>query len=96
MRKDIHYWCRACLTCATIHAGKAVRPPLAPIPVTGPFDRIGIDVLQFPKSKQGNKYAIVFIAYLTKWFEVFATPNQSALTIAKLLVEEIISRQAHD
>ena len=92
MRKDIHYWCRACLTCATRHTGRAIRPPLTPIPVSGPFDRIGVDVVQFPKSKRGNKYAIVFIDYLTKWVEVFATPDQSALTIAKLLVEEIISR----
>ena len=30
--------------------------------------------------------------YLTKWPEVFATPDQSALTIAKLLVEQILSR----
>ena len=92
MRKDINHWCRACLTCATRHTGKAVRPPLTPIPVSGPFDRIGVDVVQFPKSKRGNKYAIVFIDYLTKWVEVFATPDQTALTIAKLLVEEIISR----
>ena len=60
--------------------------------MSGPFDRIGVDVVQFPKSKRGNKYAIVFIDYLTKWVEVFATPNQTALTVAKLLVEEIISR----
>ena len=92
MRKDIHYWCRACLTCATRHTGRAIRPPLMPVPVSGPFDRIGVDVVQFPKSSRGNKYAIVFIDYLTKWVEVFATPDQSALTIAKLLVEEIISR----
>ena len=92
MRKDIQYWCRACLTCATRHIGRAIRPPLTPIPVSEPFDRIGVDVVQFPKSRRGNKYAIVFIDYLTKWVEVFATPDQSALTIAKLLVEEIISR----
>ena len=30
---------------------------------------------------------IVFIDYLTKWSEVFATSDQTALTIAKLLVE---------
>ena len=41
---------------------------------------------------QGNKYAIVFVDYLTKWVEVFPTPDQSALTIARLLVSEIISR----
>ena len=30
--------------------------------------------------------------YLTKWPEVFAVPDQSAATIAKLLVEEVVSR----
>ena len=53
-----------------------------PIPVSGPFDRIGVDVVRFPKSARGNKYAIVFVDYLTKWVEVFPTPDQSTLTIA--------------
>ena len=29
--------------------------------------------------------------YLTKWPEVFAIPDQTATTIARLLVEEIVS-----
>ena len=90
MRKDICSRCKACLTCATRQIGRAVKPPLVPIPVSSPFDRIGVDVVQFPKSKKGNKYAIVFIDYLTKWVEVFFTTDQSALTIAHLLVEEIV------
>ena len=60
--------------------------------MSGPFDRIGVDVVQFPKSARGNRYAIVFVDYLTKWVEVFPTPDQSALTIARLLIAEIISR----
>ena len=67
-------------------------PPLTPIPVAGPFDRIGVDVLHFPKSVRGNQYVVVFLDYLTKWPEAFATQDQSALTIAKLFVEEIVSR----
>ena len=58
----------------------------------GPFDCVGVDVLQLPKTKRGNKYAIVFMDYLTKWPEVFTAPDQSTPTIAKLLVEELISR----
>lgn len=65
--------------------------PIAPIPVAGPFDKVGVDVLQLPKSFEGNQYAIVFVDYLTKWPEVFAVKDQSALTIAKLPVEHIIS-----
>ena len=66
--------------------------PDTAIPVAGPFDWVGVDVTQFPKSYEGNQYAVVFVDYLTKWLEVFAVPDQTALTIALLLVEQIISR----
>ena len=92
MRRDITRWTRGCIVCATRSVGRAVRPPLTPIPVTRPFDRIGVDVIQFPKTSRGNQYAVVFVDYLTKWPEVFAVPDQSAATIARLLVEEIVSR----
>ncbi len=51
-----------------------------PIPVDGLFDRVGVDVIQFPSSSDGNKYAVVFVGYLTKWPEVFAVPDQTAAT----------------
>ena len=44
------------------------------------------------QSHLGNQYAVVFVDYLTKWPEVFATPDQSAATIARLLVEQVVSR----
>ena len=42
-------------------------------------------------SRDENKYAVVFMDYLTKWPKVFAVPDQIANTIARLLVEEIDS-----
>ena len=60
--------------------------------MAGPFDRAGVDVIKFPMSSAGKQYAVVFMDYLTKWPEVFATCDQSALTIARLLVEQVISR----
>ena len=50
-----------------------------------------MDVIQYPKSHSGSKYAIVFVNYVTKWAEVFPAPDQSALTTAQLLVEHVIS-----
>ena len=78
--------------CATRRSGRAVKPLLTSIPVSGPFDRVGVDVIQFPKSAAGNKYAVVFVDYLTKRPEVFAVKDQTALTIAKLLMTEIVPR----
>ena len=78
----------------TLHPSRerATKSPLTPIPVGGAFDRVGVDVLQFATSSHGNKYAVVFMDYLTKWPEVFAVPDQTAHTIAQLLVEHVISR----
>ena len=92
IKGDITRWTRDCLTCTTRSTRRAARPPLTPIPVAGPFDRVGVDVIQFPCSHLGNRYAVVFMDYLTKWPEVFAVPDQTAATIARLLVEEIMSR----
>ena len=92
MRKDISHCSRGCLACASRSVGRPVKPLLTPIPVGGPFDPVGVDVLQLPLTQQGNRYAVVFMDYLTKWPEVFAVPDQTALTRARLLVEQVISR----
>ena len=55
MRGDIIRWCQACFVCASRQVGQAVRPPLMPIPVAGPFDRVDVNVLYFPKSSAGNQ-----------------------------------------
>ena len=89
MRADLTDWCRSCLRCATCRVRKPVRSRLTPIPVRGPFDRVRLDVLQLPKTSRGNHYEVMFMDYLTKWPEVFATADETAPTIAKLLVEMI-------
>ena len=45
-----------------------------------------------PVSACGNKYAMVFMDYLTRWLEVFPAKDQSAYTIIKTLVEKVIPR----
>ena len=85
-QKDVVEWCRTRLTCATRQTSRKTKPPLLPIPVGGPRDRVGVDIVQLLKSHSGNQYAIVFRDYLTKWPEVFPTKDQMALTLAELLV----------
>ena len=92
MRSDITKWSRECEVCVSRNMGKPIRPFLTPIPVGGPFDRLGVDILKFPTSGHGKKYAVVFMDYLTKWPKVFATEDQSSSTIAELLVEHVITR----
>lgn len=90
MRSDIVRWCRECVTCATRQPGKKLKAPLVRIPVAGPFDRVGVDILQLPTSRLGNQYAIVFVDYLAKWPEVYAVSDQSTLTVAEIFVREFI------
>ena len=87
MRGDIAKWSRACMVCATKQVGKPIYPFLSPIPVSGPFDYVGVDIIQFPTSSKSNKYGIMFMNYLTKWPEVFPARNQNSFTIARLLVD---------
>ena len=58
MRADVRHFCRSCLVCASRKdTGRKTRPPLKSIPVGGPFEMIGVDVLQLPRSHLGNQYA---------------------------------------
>lgn len=93
MRADVRRFCRACITCASRKGpGKAVRPPLNPIPVRKPFHRVAVDVLTMPLTSRGNRYIVVFMDYLTKWVEAYAVPDQQAPTIARLLVDNVVCR----
>ena len=92
LRADIVEWTRSCQIFATRNVGKPLHPPLTPIPVAGPFNRVRVDVIRFPLCQRGNKHAVVFVDYLTKWPEVFPARDQPALTIAHLLVEKVVTR----
>lgn len=64
-----------------------------PIPVEEAFDRLAVDCLgPFPVTWSGKRYLVVFTEYLSKWPEIFAVSNIDAITIAKLLTDEIIPR----
>ena len=80
MHKNFSCWCKACKIFASRQVGKPIKPLLTPIPVGGAFDCVGVDVIKFPRSSTGKNYAVVFMDYLTKWPEVFA----SLLLLTKL------------
>ena len=93
VRGDVRRHCRACLPCLSRDGtGRRLHPKLCPIPVGGPFERVAVDVLTLPQTEEGNRFAVVFVDYLTKWPEVFATPDHRAETIAGLLVEHVVCR----
>ena len=93
MYTDIYHHCRSCLTCASFSGGgHRHHPPLQPLPVGAPFERVGIDVMEMPQTCQGNRYVLVIVDYLTKWTEAFPMQDQSSETIARLFVDNVICR----
>ena len=94
MFTDIEHWCKSCVDCQMHKTPKYKRnAPLLPIPVTGPCNRLSVDVLgPFPVTHSGNRYVVCFTDYLTRWPEVYAVPTAEAPVIAKFIATEILPR----
>ena len=91
MYTDALTFCKCCPECAVVTgAGRQHRPPLHPIPVERPFQKIGVDIMDLPCTDRGNRDVIVFQDMFTKWPMVYAIPDQKAERIVKLLCEEIV------
>merc|ERR1711893_309675 len=59
----------------------------------GPWERVAMDVLgPLPATPEGYKFILVVMDYFTKWVEIFPMRDQTAETVAAVLVEEVFSR----
>ena len=91
MYSDTLRYARNCPDCATVlGGGRRTHPPLVPIPVQRPFQIVGVDIMEMPKTEDGNRYILVFQDFLTKWPLAFAMPDQKSERIARILVQEVI------
>ena len=89
--KNAVSYCRNCPECAIVSGvGRINHSLLHPIPVHRPFQIWGVGVMELPVTAKGNRYIIVFQNLFTKWPLVFATPDQKAIRITKLLAEELV------
>ena len=63
--------CKNCPVCATVTGGgRTITPPLHPIPVQYPFQIIGVDVIELPKTKTRNKLCISIPGFSHKMFPI--------------------------
>ncbi len=61
MYGDTQKYARNCPECAIVTGGGRLhRPPLHPIPVRRPFQILGVDIMDLPKTTNGNKHVTVF------------------------------------
>ena len=90
MKGDTYQVCKSCVTCLSTQGHeRRTKPPLKCIEVGEPFECIGMDIKEFDMSSKGNRYALVFQDYLTKWPEVYPLPDHKAPTVAGCLVDLI-------
>ena len=78
---------------------------LHPIPVSDTWKKVGIDLIELPQSRNGNRYCITLTDYFSKWPEAEAIPTKEAKHVAAFLYkmilrhgypEEIVSDQGRE
>lgn len=81
---------RSCEQCQT---KKHSMIPKSPLSITDTasetFDRIHMDLAQFPESHSGNQYVLTVQDDLSKFMWCFPLPDKSAYTVARVLVEKL-------
>ena len=94
VRTDTNIWVAKCDSCEAIKSpSKAARSPMGTLPVGAPMDRLGTDILgPLPETPRGNRYVLVVTDYFTKWCEIFAVPDQTAVTCAEKILNEVVAR----
>ena len=69
------------------------RAALQTVQAGSPMQIVAVDIMgPLPETKDGNRYVLVASDYFTRWVEVYAIPNQEAVTVAEKLVNEMFCR----
>ncbi|MGH0192428.1 UNVERIFIED_CONTAM: hypothetical protein FKN15_012823 [Acipenser sinensis] len=91
MSRKIQAWCEKCTSCQARRAPvPRQRAPMKSVVTNEPFQKVAADILELPITNRGNRYVLVVQDYFTKYVNLFALPDQRAMTVAKCLFENYI------
>ena len=92
--EDVEKWVRECSACQRRNPPQQLpRAPLGTIKVSRPFEKVSLDIMgPLPISSRGCKYILVVTDLFTKWVEAFPLKDTVSSTLARILVDEVISR----
>ena len=87
MGTDLRDWTRCCELCQQLKVGdKRGRYPLSQEGYSFPLDRVGIDISgPWPCTSGGQKYILAITDYFSKWLELAALPDKTAMSVAREL-----------
>ena len=89
MFQDVTKYVKECPPCQ-ITKGDYTEPNTIPgvIIANNPMDLVCIDFTKVDPSKDGKENILVLTDAFTKFSQAFVTPNQKAITVAKILVDK--------
>ena len=96
-REYIENWCKSCIQCQSRSLPKLrPREPMKQRRVGTPLQTVSLDLLgPFPETNKNHyKYILSVCDHFTRWIELYPIKNMDALTVAKVFVEEFVSRHA--
>ena len=92
VKRDIEQWCKECDDCARVKSRPNHRAKLQQEAVGERFERVAIDIMgELPETENGHKYILVVSDYFTKWTQAFALKDQTAFTVADVLMNQCFS-----
>ena len=93
MTRDVRDWCEKCPTCNRHKTQQQNRAPMQPIYTGEPFERVAMDIIgPLPKTERGNRYILTVVDHFTKHVEAYALADQEAATVARVFLNEFVSR----
>ena len=96
MTVDVNRMLSTCKVCARARASQRAENnemKTEPHDIYGMFFRWGLDYLgELPPSASGNRYALIFIDYFTKWVEVIPVKTADAETTMRVIQMHLIAR----
>lgn len=92
MIRDITKYVKTCRQCQLSKVTRHTKSPMTLTPTPPlPFEIVLVDTIgPFPRSEDGNEYAVTLICDLTKYLVALPVPDKSSKTIAKAMFESFV------